>query len=91
MSKKKRPPPSAEYDLGLIERLRDPQYAVIYLNTILKAKDAGVKERFLTALNLLALMAPQVGPIGSKNNSDMGRGNESKLDPPQPNDFKPGR
>lgn len=47
-------PPAVSYEEGLIERFKDPQFAVVYLNTILEDTDSGMKERFLKAMSLLA-------------------------------------
>lgn len=45
---------SVSYDDGLLEDLKDPEFAVTYLNAILTDHDKHVKERFLTALSFVA-------------------------------------
>lgn len=53
-TKKKRVLPVASYEAGLVEKLKSSDFAIIYLNTILKSDDIGVQERFLAAFKLLA-------------------------------------
>ena len=42
------------FETNLTDRLKDPEYAVIFINTILKDTDSKGQERFLEALNLIA-------------------------------------
>jgi len=53
MSKKSKAS-AVSYDEGLIHRLKDPEYAVAYLNAILSDKGKGLQARLLNALQLVA-------------------------------------
>lgn len=54
MTGKKDRSKTVPYDVGLLADLKNPIFAVSYLNAILQDRDARMKDRFLTALSLVA-------------------------------------
>lgn len=51
---KKQKPVSISHEDGLIERLKNPEFALLYLNEILRGTDKGVQKRFLEVMGLIA-------------------------------------
>jgi len=48
------PKRTKNYEAGLVEDLRDPEYAIEYLNAVLEDDSPGAEGRFLLALRFVA-------------------------------------
>jgi len=61
---------STPYEDGLIQRLKEPEYAAEYLNAPLEGRDEGAEEAFLVALRDVAIAH---GVAGISKETELGR------------------
>lgn len=66
------PKRTKSYEADLVVELRDPAYALEYLNAVLAHDEPGAEGRFLLALRMLA-KARGIGMSQLANDADLGR------------------